>query len=102
MKNMFTLPHSKFKAYEIKTSETRKVDILVTSIRFTNDINGNSRYKTQVWIVNDDLSTGSLWTPKVIGYKRLKDDSYMLKCVHNIDESMDSFVRTFEGSLNEL
>lgn len=99
---MNCLPYSKFKSYEVKTSESRKVDVLVTCIRFSNDINGNPRYKAQVWIVNDDLETGNLWTPKVIGFKRLKDDSYMLKSVYNIDESMDNFINTFEVSINEL
>jgi hypothetical protein len=62
--------------------------ITLTAIRMTNDINGCPRHKIHVW-----SESKTLWSPKVIGYRRSKDDSYVLKSTYDLEESMYEFVK---------
>jgi hypothetical protein len=63
-----------------------------------NDINGNPRYKAHIWSDYSD----SLWSPKINGFRRCKDDGYVLKGNGNLVDLMDDFIKTFEVSINEL
>lgn len=69
--------------------------ITITAIRMANDINGNPRHKIHVW------HNKQIWSPKVKGYRRSKDDSYVLKSSFDLYESMNTFSKVFEESINE-
>jgi hypothetical protein len=72
--------------------------ITVTAIRMDNDINGNPRHKIHIWTTSNN---GSIWSPKVKGYKRGKDDSYVLVSTFNLDESINHFLKEFERAIQQ-
>lgn len=82
------------KDYDILTG-AYKHTVTMTAVRMSNDINGNPRYKVQIWSHN----SSSIWCPTIKGFRRSKDDTYVLKSVYNLEESMDEFIKTFEESL---
>lgn len=82
----------------IKTGEFQRL-ITVTAVRMANDINGNPRYKVHVWTSSFG---GNLWTPVVKGFRRTKDDGYVLKSVYDVEEDVDKFIETFQDSVNEV
>lgn len=90
---------SKLFKYEIRTSESNTVDVIVTSQRINNDINGNPYYSVQVWVDRGD--NGNLWTPKVKGYKTTKHDSYRISS-HNIEYSIQCFMNEFENAVFQV
>jgi hypothetical protein len=73
----------------------RATTITLTAQRMSNDMDGNPRHKVHVW------TNQSIWSPKVKGFRRSKDDSYVLKSTYNLTESMSHFVKLFEESINE-
>jgi hypothetical protein len=81
--------------YTVK-SDTYLAKVTVTAVRMPNDMDGNPRYKVQVW----SASSGTIWCPKVIGYRRSKDDTYVLKSVYDLNESLNNFMKVFEESIN--
>jgi hypothetical protein len=92
--------YSLAKNYEVRTGTFFR-NVVVTSVRMANDIDGNPRYKTQVWLQDMLSDNATLWTPKVKGFRRTKDDSYILKSVYNLEESVREFVKVFEESVND-
>lgn len=68
--------------------------ITITAFKMASDINGNPRYKIWVW------SGSEVWCPIVKGYRRSKDYSYVLKCVYNLSEDIERFVKELEVSVN--
>lgn len=93
---MILMQQSLMKKFNVKTGSTFQ-PVTVTAIRMTNDINGNPRYKVQVWT---DFN-GTIWSPKVHGFRRSKDDTYVLKSVYNLEEEISNFMSVFEVSINE-
>lgn len=85
----------------VKTSETDYVPVLVTVQRGGNDSSGNPMYNVQVWTRYDNhlgQPTGSLWTPKVKGYRLTKDRSYRIQS-YNISEDVTRFMEEFEKAV---
>lgn len=90
--------HSLLKHYPVKTSSGGR-QVIATAIRINNDINGNPRAKVQVWTCSE---FASIWSPKVKGFRRSKDDTYILKSCYDLEQSLNDFMRTFEESINEV
>lgn len=88
--------HSLMKKFAVRTGKDRIHMITITAMRMSNDINGNPRHKIHVW-----SNSGTIWSPTVKGYRRSKDDSYVLKSTYNLEESMEQFVKVFEESIND-
>lgn len=87
-----------FKA-TIKTSEQHEHAVIVTAQQTTNTIDGNPRFKVQVWIDREATAgVGNLWTPKIKGYRRTKDDAYIVESYH-IKEDINHFLRAFQDSV---
>lgn len=85
----------------VKTSETDYVPVLVTVQRGGNDSSGNPMYNVQVWMRYYNhlgQSTGSLWTPKVKGYRLTKDRSYRIQS-YNITDDVTRFMEEFEKAV---
>ena len=85
----------------VKTSETDYVPVLVTVQRSGNDSSGNPMYNVQVWTRYDNhlgQPTGSLWTPKVKGYRLTKDRNYRIQS-YNISEDVTRFMEEFEKAV---
>jgi hypothetical protein len=84
------------KSYEGRT-------VLVTAVRMNLDINGNPRFKVQVWsCLKEDNKTivhGNIWSPTIKGYRRSKDDTYILKCCFNLEEDLNAFMKLFEETV---
>jgi hypothetical protein len=92
MKKMYSLK----KDFHIDCGEKDYSVITLTSRRMDNDINGNPRFKVHVW------KGQSIWSPTIKGYKRCKDDGYVLRGHADLNELMQHFVQAFEVSINEL
>jgi hypothetical protein len=88
--------YSLIKQYHVNLGARDYSVITLTSRRMENDINGNPRYKTHVW------NTSSIWSPTIKGYKRCKDDGYVLKGHDSLPDLMLEFVKALEVSVNEL
>lgn len=82
--------------YEDVNNLSRKV--ILTAVRMANDINGNPRYKAQLW-VKHQAGIQHIWSPTIKGYRRSKDDTYVLKSVYNLEAEMDNFIQTLIESL---
>lgn len=84
----------------VKTSETHSHTVMVTAIRINNDINGNPRYHAQVWAIHPDRNNeGNIWAPIVKGYRKTKDDQYILNSVYNLKEDLYRFLESFENTV---
>lgn len=83
--------------YKIKQGET-ELSIVVSARRMDNDINGNPRYKAHVW----SYSSKSIWSPTIKGFKRCKDDGYVLRGHDDLPDLMKDFVLAFEVTINDV
>lgn len=93
--------HSLMKQYSIKRNGTLPATINATAIRMANDINGNPRHKVQIWLVGKDDKMGTVWSPTIKGYRRSKDDTYVLKCSYDLEQELNAFMKHFEECIND-
>jgi hypothetical protein len=92
---------SKLYKGNVKTSDVHYQEVILTAQRNGNDINGNSKYKVQVWmIVKDDhnMESGTLWSPVVKGYRKNKYDEYTLVS-SDLDHDVTRFIEAFEKTV---
>lgn len=76
--------------------------VMVTAQRAGMDVNGNPRYKLQVWIMHqtdDGKLTGYVWTPQAKGYRKTKDDCYYMVAYGLDDDDIDAFINTIQEGI---
>jgi hypothetical protein len=87
----------------IQVGKATYQEVIITTYRINNDVNGNPRYKLAVWTFSQTEhgeKYGHQWTPKVKGYKQNKEGEYILHGVYDLDTQIKSFVNAFEASVN--
>lgn len=93
--------NSLIKQYWVRQYGERSAMVIATAIRMNNDINGNPRHKVQIWVVDQEQNKGSIWSPIIAGYRRTKDNTYVLKSAFDLEPDLDQFMEHFELCVNE-